>query len=143
MPLAKCAARHTGRKTTASPEQGKIRLIFHFGTSGERVQTEDPFQSIQRYRYDAESRLLEYARQFRTMARKHLPMTMQVTFSALSDIDWKTLHAGKSDAFRTNRLPFCRHTGFNYDSFGNLAYKTQDSLTQHFAYDDENRLLKA
>lgn len=98
---------------------------------------------MQRYRYDAESRLLAYGLAQPQGGEETCRYDDADNIFGLPELDWRQIHGGKPDAFRDNRLPFWKQTGFSYDGFGNLVRRVQGSLNQQFAYDDENRLIRA
>ncbi|WP_456310867.1 RHS repeat-associated core domain-containing protein [Serratia proteamaculans] len=130
-------------KPGIKPQQGKLWRTFHFDRAGELTQTDDGLRGVQRYQYDAENRLLAYEAPGPEGGRESFRYDDGDNIFALPDADWASYHSGKPDAFQTNRLPFWRGTGFRYDGFGNLTERTQGSQTQNFAWDDENRLIRA
>ncbi|CNH74158.1 RHS repeat-associated core domain-containing protein [Yersinia pekkanenii] len=130
-------------KTVAKPQQGKLWRTFHFDNAGDLTQTDDAFRGVQRYLYDAESRLLDYEAPKPEGGREQFSYDDADNIYALPDVEWNNIHNGKPDGFRTNRVPFWKGTGFRYDGFGNLIERTQGSQTQYFAYDDEHRMIKA
>ncbi len=129
--------------TAARAQQGKVWRRFHFDLAGELVKTEDPFRGVQRYRYDAESRLLGYELPGPEGGEERFSYDRADNIFALPEVEWDTHHNGRPEGFRSNRLPFWKGTGYRYDGFGNLTERTEGSGTQQFRYDDENRLIKA
>ncbi|WP_165678467.1 RHS repeat-associated core domain-containing protein [Metapseudomonas otitidis] len=110
---------------------------YHYSDGGELKRVADKFTGLTDYRYDAIGQL-------DSREPKHAQLHSEdFRYDAAGNLcgsGWWAVPASES-----NRLEAWRDLRFSYDAWGNLSEKSTDksSAYQRFAYDSENRLIRA
>ena len=132
-----------GTATAGQPRAGEVWRTFSYGLTGELTETDDFIRGRQHYGYDAEGRLtsfresdpLSVAEYFHydnadnRLNRRHLP--------------FETVDPVYESAVRDNRLRRQGRFTYRYDDRGNTIKRSHGAQVQEFAYDDEDRLIRA
>lgn len=125
------------------PRQGDIWRKFSFDTAGELSMATDFIRGEQQYRYDAEGRLTDSRERHQLSVAEDFAYDNADNLLNLRKLPFDTVDPLYDTPVANNRLTQWQHYRFEYDAWGNMTTRHSGGRMQHFAYDDDNRLLRA
>ncbi|CNI48561.1 PAAR/RHS domain-containing protein [Yersinia pseudotuberculosis] len=125
------------------PRQGDIWRKFSFDTAGELSMATDFIRGEQQYRYDAEGRLTDSRERHQLSVAEDFAYDNADNLLNLRKLPFDTVDPLYDTPVANNRLTQWQHYRFEYDAWGNMTTRHAGGRMQHFAYDDDNRLLRA
>ncbi len=125
------------------PRQGDIWRKFSFDTAGELSMATDFIRGEQQYRYDAEGRLTDSRERHQLSVAEDFAYDNADNLLNLRKLPFDTVDPLYDTPVANNRLTQWQHYRFEYDAWGNITTRHAGGRMQHFAYDDDNRLLRA
>ncbi|MGI3089794.1 RHS repeat-associated core domain-containing protein, partial [Yersinia pseudotuberculosis] len=95
------------------------------------------------YRYDAEGRLTDSRERHQLSVAEDFAYDNADNLLNLRKLPFDTVDPLYDTPVANNRLTQWQHYRFEYDAWGNMTTRHAGGRMQHFAYDDDNRLLRA